>query len=149
MTYSEYRDLLMGHSADGREVFYTFCEDSKAGGPRPCGQSAPGGNVQVTADGCLGSLPAEGGSRTFALCGSPVQDADSAKIFHTGTRLADGSLLFVYSTRRQPFESYASNGKLYIQRPGQHDWTVLVEYPYMILDSAIPYRLLAAGPGRV
>lgn len=136
MTYSVGDDALMGHTFNGDEVFYTYIEDSKLPPAPPQG------------DRCLGSLPAVGGSRQFSLCGSPIGDADSAKVFHAGTRLADGSLVFVYSTRRLPTVAVPLNGALYIQRPGEHRWTTLIEYPYEVI-SVIPHAILAAGPNRV
>src|SRR5690606_7932753 len=136
MTYSGGDDVLMGHSFNGDEVFYTYNEDSKLPPAPPQG------------DRCLGSLPAVGGSRQLSLCGSPLGDADSAKVFHAGTRLADGSLVIAYSTRRLPSVTVPLNGALYIQRPGDHRWTTLIEYPYAV-TSVIPSRILSAGPDKV
>lgn len=145
MTYSLPNNRLIGHSASGTEVFYTFCEDSKAELTPPCGIPRVGG----PGDRCLGALPAEGGSRIGSWCGSTDADADSVKTFHAGTRLADGSLVFTYSSHLPPSMSIPINGKLYIQRPGEHHWTPLIEYPFHPDGSPAPSRVVPAGPGRV
>jgi hypothetical protein len=146
MTYNVRDDLLSGHSVRGDEVFYTYCEDSKAELPVPCGEpAAGGGHANTTGDRCLGALPAEGGSRRLSLCGTPRGDADSIKQFLAGTRLADGTVVYVYLSRRTT-ASFAVNPALYLHRPGEFAPVRVHEFPALPFDGGVPRRLLPVGP---
>ncbi len=101
LTFSPQQDVLHGFSANGTELFYTYCEDLKAEQTPACGTSPANPSTEVRdQDRCLGALPVGGGSRILDLCGSPARDADSLKQFVSGTRIADGSLVFFYWSRR-------------------------------------------------
>lgn len=149
MTYSSRGDSLVGHSASGDEVFYTFCEDSKAELHTPCGApGVGGGQVNLTGDRCLGALPADGGGRLLQLCGTSAADEDSIKQYLAGTRLADGSLVYVYLSR--PWTaSFSVNPALFLRRPSDVVPRRVLEFPGSILDLGVPRRLLPAGPTTV
>jgi hypothetical protein len=144
MTYSSRNDQLGGFTSSGEEVFYTFCEDRKAELAPPCGEVHQPGLPTPAGDICLGALPAVSGGRLLELCGSRPLDADSAKQFRAGTRLADGSLVYIYATRRL-IASFSVNPGLYLLRPGAHAPVKLFDYPPAVQDLRIPSRLMASG----
>jgi hypothetical protein len=147
LTFNVQLDVLHGFTSDGAEVFYTFCEDSKAEATPPCGEHRQP-DLGVVTDRCVGSLPSVGGSRIVELCGTATQDRDSLKQYRGGTRLADGSVVFVYDARR-PSASFSLNPALYILRPGELRPELLLPYSGAVADGGIPTRVLAAGGQRV
>lgn len=148
MTYNSHPDRLGGFTALGGEVFYTFCEDSKAEQDPPCDEVHVFGLPLRPGDVCLGALPDRGGGRILERCGSAIGDADSLKQYLGGTRLDDGSLVYIYATRRRS-ASFSINPGLYLLRPGAHTPIKLLAYRPAIDDLGIPARLLAAGGQRV
>jgi hypothetical protein len=149
LTFNVQQDILHGFSAQGTELFYTFCDDLKAEDHLPCG--VPASHPVPTLanqDRCLGALPVDGGSRTLELCGSPVHDADSVKQFVSGTRIADGSLVFIYWTQR-PTASFTTNAALYVWRPGAPEPVRLLGYRPAVDNLGVPSRVLAAGGDQV
>lgn len=149
MTYGGRENRLVSHSASGDEVYYSFCEDRKAELQTPCGEPSPGGGqANPGGDRCLGALPAAGGGRLLELCGTPDGDADSIKQFLAGTRLADGSLVYVYLARRWT-ASFSANPALYLRRPGTVSPLRIHQFPVLPSDGGVPRRLIPAGPDAV
>ena len=144
LTFNIRTDAAHGYSAQGDELFYTYCADAKTELNPPCGEVHQPDLPVPTGDVCLGALPAEAGGRVVELCGTALADRDSLKQYLSGTRLADGTLAFLYSTRRTT-ASFSTNPALYLWRPGAHRPERVLEYPPRIQDAGIPSRIIAAG----
>jgi hypothetical protein len=148
LTFNIQFDQLFGFTTDGSEIFYTFCEDFKAEAIPPCGERRQPDITVVFTDRCLGALPATGGSRVHERCGSAHADQDSLKQYRGGTRLADGSLVFIYDARRMS-ASFSLSPALYVLRPGAPAPVQILAYTPKVDDLGIPSRILAAGGQRV
>lgn len=148
LTFNSRHDSLNGYTSDGSELFYTYCEDIKTDATPPCGEFNQPDALTVPADRCLGALPVAGGSRVVERCGNSAADRDSLKIYRSGTRLADGSLVFAYDSRRTS-ASFSIDPALYVLRPGALSPVRLLSYTPNVYDLLIPSRILAAGGQQV
>lgn len=148
LTFNIRADVAHGYSAQGDELFYTYCADAKTELVPPCGEVHQPDLPVAAGDVCLGALPAEGGGRVVELCGTPVADQDSLKQFLTGTRLADGTLAYIYSTRRTT-ASFSVNPALYLWPPTASSPIRALEYHAKPQDAGIPTQLIAAGGMRL
>lgn len=149
MTFSNGTDLLGGFTAAGDELFYTYCEDTKAGRTPPCGIPPGAPSTPDTAsDRCVAALPTIGGSRSGEWCGSSQFDADSIKRYFGGTRLADGSVVAVYGSRRWNNPMF-QDAALYRFRPGAFAPERLLGYEGTLGNVRVPRLVLARGPSSV
>ncbi len=146
MTLSSGLDALQGLSYSGDEIFYTFCDDLKVERVPACG--VPAGNPSSGGDRCLGALSIGGGGRLVSRCVGPGGDKDSVQVYTTGTRLADGSIWFVYQSRVWSSGMFLNAG-LYRLTSGELKPQLILSYEPDLGNTATPGRMLSAGENRI
>ncbi|MEO5798125.1 MAG: hypothetical protein ABIZ70_14695 [Gemmatimonadales bacterium] len=83
ITFNSDADLTPSWTPDGKGIFYTFGDKSRADHDR-----------------CLAMLPAEGGTRIWTLCDNRPGHADSAEMIASPALSSDGQLLYLVGASR-------------------------------------------------